>query len=277
MSVIEGGQASARDLAGVLSVAVDAANAAAAIIRTGAAGIRSLQWRQKSPADFVSDIDTAAEEAIRRIVDRDLPGTVIVGEELSPDATAGAGLAFVVDPLDGTTNFLHGYPEYAVSVAVLVDARLVAGVVLHVPANEETTAIAGQGASMNGAPLRVSDVEAPELSLIGTGFPFKHPHLLDSYKQQFGYIMRATSGIRRAGSAALDLVDVAAGRFDGFWELALAPWDFAAGIIIVREAGGIITDLAGDPPPLASSSIVAGNPIIHPWLLRTLATTEISR
>lgn len=277
MSAIDGGQASARDLAGLLSVAVDAAHAAASVIRIGAAGIRSLEVRRKSPADFVSDIDTAAEEAIRQIVYRDLPGSVVVGEELSPDAAAGAGLAFVVDPLDGTTNFLHGYPEYAVSVAVLVDAQLVAGVVLHVPANEETTAIAGQGARMNDMPLRVSDVDTPAMALIGTGFPFKHLHLLESYKRQFGEIMRATSGIRRAGSAALDLVDVAAGRFDGFWELALAPWDFAAGIIIVREAGGMITDLAGDAPPLASSAIVAGNPRIHPWLLRTVTTDELAR
>ncbi len=277
MSAIDGGQASARDLAELLSVAVEAANAAASVIRVGAARIRTLEWRQKNPADFVSDVDTAAEEAIRQIVDRDLPGAVIVGEELSPNAVAGAGLALVVDPLDGTTNFLHGYPEYAVSIAVLVDARLVAGVVLHVPANEETTAIVGQGTRMNGMPLRVSNVDSPELALIGTGFPFKHLHLLDRYKQQFGEIMRTTSGIRRAGSAALDLVDVAAGRFDGFWELALAPWDFAAGVIIVREAGGIITDLTGDAPPLASSPIVAGSPVIHPWLLRIVAERENTR
>ncbi len=275
MSASEGGQASTSELAELLSVAVEAARSAATVIRSGADGIRSLEWRQKSPADFVSDIDTDAEEAIRQIVHRDLPGVVVVGEELSPDAAAGAGLTFVVDPLDGTTNFLHGYPEYAVSIAVVMDARLVAGVVVHVPANDVTTAIVGQGAHTNDMPLSVSGVETPRLALIGTGFPFKHLHLLDDYKEQFDRIMRATSGIRRAGSAALDLVDVASGRFDGFWELALAPWDFAAGIIIVGEAGGMITDLAGRTPPLAPSGIVAGNPAIHSWLLRILEAPEM--
>jgi myo-inositol-1(or 4)-monophosphatase len=275
MSTAQGGQATVREYTGLLGVAIAAADAAAMVIRRGTAGSASLTWREKSPADFVTEIDTAAEEAVRELVYRELPGTVVIGEELSPDAAMPAGVAFVVDPLDGTTNFLHGYPEYAVSIAVLIDGASVAGVVLNVPTGDLATAVTGGGATMrsgHGAtqPLRTSGVQHPSRALIGTGFPFKHLHLLDRYQAQFAEIVRATSGVRRAGSAALDLVDVAAGRFDGFWELVLAPWDFAAGAVIVREAGGVITDLEGQPPPFASSGIIAGNPHIHGWLLSLL-------
>jgi myo-inositol-1(or 4)-monophosphatase len=275
MSATEAGQATVREYTGLLGVAIAAADAAAMVIRSGAAGTAGLVWREKSPADFVTEIDTAAEHAVREVVHRELPGAFIIGEELSPDSAAPAGIAFVVDPLDGTTNFLHGYPEYAVSIAVLIDGAAVAGVVLNVPTGDLATAIAGGGATMRSAhgsshPLRSSGVEDPARALIGTGFPFKHLHLLERYQAQFAEIVRATSGVRRAGSAALDLVDVAAGRFDGFWELVLAPWDFAAGAVIVREAGGVITNLEGEPPPLASSGIIAGNAHIHGWLLRLL-------
>ncbi len=271
MSALDGVQASSRELTELLSVAVRAAEAAANVIREGARTVRTLEWRTKSAADFVSDVDTAAEEAIRSVVERSVPGAVVVGEELSPDAAAGTGVAFIVDPLDGTTNFLHGYPEYAVSIAIMIDGRLAAGTVLNVPTGELATATAGGGAYLGAVPLRVSSMENPERALIGTGFPFKHTHLLPTYLPQLAHIIRSTSGVRRAGSAALDLVDVAAGRFDGFWELVLSPWDFAAGIVIVREAGGVVTDLDGREPQLTMTGIVAGNPAIHRWLLQVVA------
>jgi myo-inositol-1(or 4)-monophosphatase len=175
-----------------------------------------------------------------------------------------------VDPLDGTTNFLHGYPEYAVSIGVLVDGVLTAAVVKNAATGETFTANRGGGAFRNGTPIHVSTITTPDRSLIGTGFPFSHIDRLDVYVAQFSAVARATAGMRRAGAAALDLCDVACGRFEAFWELVLAPWDIAAGLLIVAEAGGIVTTLDGHAAPVAHTSVVAGNPTMHAWLLDTL-------
>jgi myo-inositol-1(or 4)-monophosphatase len=256
---------------GLLGIALTAATGAATLIRSRAADASTIQWRVKSAADFVSDVDTAAEETIRAVIERECPGAVMIGEESSPDAALGEAIAFIVDPLDGTTNFLHGYPEFAVSIGVVERGVLAAGVVLNAATGERFTARAGAGAWRDGTPLRVSRITNPAHALIGTGFPFKHVQLLETYQRQFADILRTTAGIRRAGAAALDLADVACGRFDAFWELALMPWDFAAGMLLVREAGGIVTDLEGAGPAFAASAIVAGNPTMHPWLLDVLA------
>jgi myo-inositol-1(or 4)-monophosphatase len=256
---------------GLLGIALTAAMGAATLIRARAADAATLQWRMKSAADFVSDVDTAAEETIRAVIERECPDAVLIGEEGSPDAALGESVAFIVDPLDGTTNFLHGYPEFAVSIGVVERGRLAAGVVLNAATGERFTARAGAGAWRDGVPLRVSSITTPSHALIGTGFPFKHPELLETYQRQFAGVMRATAGIRRAGAAALDLTDVACGRFDAFWELVLMPWDFAAGLLIVREAGGVVTDGSGGEPPFTASAIVAGNPAMHAWLLDLLA------
>jgi myo-inositol-1(or 4)-monophosphatase len=203
------------------------------------------------------------------------PDAGVVGEELSPGAQLWSpGLTFVADPLDGTTNFLHGYPQYAVSIGALQRTTLVAGVVLNVTSDECFTAVLGRGALLNGAKINVSTLSEPSRALIGTGFPFKHHDLLERYSQHFIAVSRETAGIRRAGSAALDLADVACGRFDGFWELDLAPWDIAAGILLVREAGGIVTNWAGETRDVSAGPVVAGTPDIHPWLLRTLHEAE---
>jgi myo-inositol-1(or 4)-monophosphatase len=225
----------------------------------------------KSATDFVSDVDTGAERIIRDALLGAYPNARILGEELSPDATAGAPLAFIVDPLDGTTNFLHGYPEYAVSIAAAVHGALVAGVVIEVPTGNCYTATLGGGAHCGDAPISVSRIDDPSRALIGTGFPFKDVEPLAIYQRQFAAVARGTAGMRRAGSAALDLVSVACGHFDAFWELSLAPWDFAAGILLVREAGGIVTTVNGSEVPLAHSSILAGNPAMHGWLAHTVA------
>lgn len=261
-----------RERTHLLDIAVNAAHAAAEIIRARATEATSLEWRVKSQADFVSDVDTAAEHSIRERIARDLPDAVVVGEEISPDAAVSDGVTFIADPLDGTTNFLHGFPAYAVSIGVLVDGALAAGVIVDVPLDDTYTAIVNDGARRNGEPIRVSHIDEPSRSLIGTGFPFKNVGALPRYQRQFETITRATAGIRRPGSAALDLACVACGRFDGFWELSLSPWDFAAGTLLVREAGGIITDLDGNSPPFTASSIVAGNPAMHSWLLKVLDT-----
>lgn len=254
----------------LLDVASTAADAAADIIRQRAGDARSVPWHTKSHADFVTEIDTAAEQAIRSVIERDAPGALVLGEELSPDVVAH-GLTFVVDPLDGTTNYLHGYPVYAVSIAAFSDGVLDAGVVLDVTRGDRYTALRGAGAFRNGNPMRVSSIVDPTRALIGTGFPFKHLVYLERYQRQFAAVVRATSGIRRAGSAALDLAAVAAGWFDAFWELSLAPWDVAAGVLLVREAGGVVTDADGnDVTGLAHGPLVAGSRVMHAWLLDTI-------
>jgi myo-inositol-1(or 4)-monophosphatase len=176
---------------------------------------------------------------------------------------------WVVDPLDGTTNFLHGFPSYAVSIAAAVNGVLEAGVVLNVPNNETVYAVRGGGAWRKGQRLEVSSIGDPGYALIGTGFPFREVSRLDQYMDQFARVARATSGIRRPGAAALDLADVAAGRFDGFWEQHLSAWDIAAGALLIREAGGRVTDFTGRDVGIEHTGVVAGNPAIHEWLLAT--------
>ena len=263
--------AAAREHRELLATAVAAAIRATDVIRRRSADRGNLVWRFKAAADFVSEVDVASEEAIREIVAARHTDAVVVGEELSPEHGSGTGIAFIVDPLDGTTNFLHGYPWYAVSIGVMMSAELVAGVVLNVATGELFTATSGGGARRNGEPITVSPIDDPSRALIGTGFPFKQLDRLDEYQRQFAAVTRATSGIRRAGAAALDLADVACGRFEGFWELGLAPWDVAAGILLIREAGGVVTDLDGMPARIAPGAFVAGSPRMHEWLLRTLA------
>jgi len=252
---------------GLLCVAIVAAEAAAAIIRGRATDVSSVQRRAKGVADFVSEVDTSAEKAIRDVILREVPGAMVIAEEGSPNAPVDSAPTFIVDPLDGTTNFLHGYPAYAVSIGVLTDRAIVAGVVIDVPANDVYTATVGGGAFRNGEPIRVSSVTQPSQALIGTGFPFKNVELLDRYQRQFAKVTRHTAGIRRPGSAALDLASVACGRFDGFWELNLMSWDYAAGMLLVRAAGGVVTDAAGGNPAFGESGIVAGNRVLHAWLL----------
>ena len=259
----------------LLEVALEAANAGAAVIRDAAPRVRSIEWQTKKPADFVSEVDLAAEATILKIVRAALPDAGILAEESGSAQSAEErerGVLFVIDPLDGTTNFLHGYPEYAVSIGVLINGSPAAGVVIDVALNETFTATAGGGAFSNGQPIRVSPIDDPRRSLIGTGFPFTRVEEVDPYTRQLAGIMKGTAGVRRAGAAALDLAAVASGRFEAFWETVLSPWDIAAGILLVREAGGIATDLAGAPCPVARTGIVAGNPAIHEWLMGELRT-----
>jgi myo-inositol-1(or 4)-monophosphatase len=251
----------------LLATCVAAAARGAEIIRRGAETRGSLTWENKSPTDFVSDVDRTSERAINEIVVSRHPDARVLGEELTPSTDDRAGLVFVADPLDGTTNFLHGYPWYAVSIAALVDGEPMAGVILNAATGELFSATAGGGARRSGQPIHVSSIDEPARAIIGTGFPFKTPHLVDAYMRSLPVVMRDVAGIRRAGSAALDLADVACGRFDAFWELTLAPWDVAAGILLVREAGGIVTDVSGAPATVGHTSIVAGNPAMHAWVL----------
>jgi myo-inositol-1(or 4)-monophosphatase len=255
----------------LLATCVAAAVRATEIIRAAAANLQAVHWEVKGPADFVSAVDRDAEAAIRQLILERHPGAALIAEESSPTATP-AQLTFVADPLDGTTNFLHGFPWYGVSIGAMADGALIAGVVLNAANGDLFTAARGSGARRNGQPIRVSDTADPARALLGTGFPFKHREGIEPYMRVLPRLMEQTAGLRRAGSAALDLCDVACGRFDAFWEFRLAPWDVAAGILIIREAGGIVTGLDGQPAPVAHGPIVAGNPTMHAWLLEQLSS-----
>ena len=254
----------------LLDAALAAAHVGAEYVRSRESDRAQLEVREKQAADFVSDVDTGAELRIREVLDRMAPGSLVVGEEMSPTTSTAGETVFVVDPLDGTTNFLHGFPAYSVSIGALSDGVIVAGVVLNIPYGDLYTATLGGGAFHNGAAIHVSSVSKPNRALIGTGFPFKNLEFIERYVRQFEAMTRAQSGIRRAGSAALDLAWVAAGTFDGFWENRLAPWDIAAGLLLVREAGGRVTDLEGRDIVPTHSPIVASNGLLHDWLLASL-------
>jgi myo-inositol-1(or 4)-monophosphatase len=261
-----------RELKDLVDVAQRAAARAARELR-GLAPAPASDWVEKGRHDFVTEADRRAETLITEALTRDVPGSTVVGEELSPAAAHTGEVVWIVDPLDGTTNFLHRYPQYAVSIGAVVDGALQAGVIHDVARDIVYWGAGGMGAWEGERRLRVSALTEPRHALIGTGFPFKKLPLLRRYLDQFAAVMGATSGIRRAGAAALDLADVAAGRLDAFWELTLAPWDVAAGVLLVREAGGVVTTLDGSPDVLRHGSIVAGNPSLHRWLLDLLRST----
>jgi myo-inositol-1(or 4)-monophosphatase len=264
--------AGARDYRHLAEVAQAAALKGAAHIRRATRPPAGAAWTRKGLLDYVTDVDRGSEKLIAEALTKAVPGSKVLGEEFTPDGPHEASLLWVVDPLDGTTNYLHGYPQYAVSIAALLDGQLAAGVVVDVARSLRYHAWAGGGAWCGGERLAVSHVTEPALSLIGTGFPFRVPHLMPRYLRHFTAVSAATSGVRRAGAASLDLVDVAQGRFEGFWELDLAPWDLAAGVLLVREAGGIVTDVEGSPDVVRQGSILAGNPATHAWLLKLLGT-----
>jgi myo-inositol-1(or 4)-monophosphatase len=254
----------------LLQLAQTAAQRAASYIRSVERPADPSGWTLKGTRDFVTDVDRTAERIIADILLTAEPDGRLVGEELSPKVVTD-GLVWVVDPLDGTTNFLHDFSSYAVSIAAAVDGVLEAGVVLNVTRNEGYTAGRDRGAWLGERRLKVSAIEDPAFTLIGTGFPFKDESRLEEYLYQFGRVAGAVSGIRRPGAAALDLADVAAGRFDGFWEQHLSAWDIAAGTLLIREAGGVVTDLSGRDIGIEHTGVVAGNKAIHSWLLDTLA------
>ena len=257
----------------LLHLARTAAEAAARYIRSVERPADPSRWSLKGSRDFVTEVDRTAERIITDLLLAAEPGSRVVGEELQPDIVT-EGLVWVVDPLDGTTNFLHDFPSYAVSLAGAVDGVLEVAAVVHVPDGVTYTARRGGGAWEGERRLSVSAIDDPAFALIGTGFPFKAMDRIDEYLEEFRRVAGQASGIRRPGSASLDLADVAAGRFDGFWEQRLSAWDIAAGILLIREAGGRVTDPAGRDLGVEHSAVVAGNPSIHRWLLDTLRGTS---
>lgn len=254
----------------MLGIAVKAARRAGAIINRAARDVDLLAVTRKHPNDFVTDVDRAAEQAIIEILHRAYPDHAILAEESG--ASAGSGgrseYTWIIDPLDGTTNFIHGFPQYAVSIALRHKDVLTQAVIYDPSKNELFTATRGRGAYLNERRIRVSRRAQLTEALIGTGFPFRDLLHLEEYLVMFREITKCAAGIRRAGAAALDIAYVAAGRLDGFWEMGLSPWDMAAGALLVQEAGGLVGDFRGEPGYLDSGRIVCGNPKVFVQLLR---------
>lgn len=249
-----------------LRLAMDAAHAAAELIfaRTGADRVR-----EKGRADLVTEVDEAVERLVTERIRARFPDDAVVGEELSTAAVT-SGRRWIVDPVDGTTNFVHGHPFVCVSIAFADDDGPAAGVI-HAPFLREVFhAVRGGGAFLNGEPIHVSPVDSPARALLATGFPFKQGKGdLDAYMLLVADVVRSTHDVRRDGSAALDLAYVAAGRLEGFFEIGLAPWDVAAGLLLVAEAGGLVTGWPGDRgEPLQTGRVLATNGGIHGWLQR---------
>ena len=253
---------SAIDLDRVLSVAVSAARRAGAILREQFRKPQKIRY--KGEVDLVTEADLRSERAITSRLRRAFPRHLIVGEELGEQNARAAGARFrwYVDPLDGTTNFAHGFPVFAVSLALMDGDRPAVGVVYNPLLREMFTAIRGRGARLNGRPIRVSSVPRLAESLLGTGFPTRKRVANPNIRYYWEYTLRS-HGVRRAGAAALDLCSVACGRFEGFWEFGLKPWDTAAGMLLVEEAGGRVTDFNEQPYYPGGPEIVASNGHIH--------------
>jgi myo-inositol-1(or 4)-monophosphatase len=256
----------------MLGIAVRAARRAGAIINRAARDVDLLAVSRKRHADFVTEVDRAAEQAVIEILHRAYPDHAILAEESGATAgqTGDSEYTWIIDPLDGTTNFIHGFPQYAVSIGLQHKGILVQGVIYDPTKNELFTATRGRGAYLNERRIRVSKRTQLDEALIGTGFPFREIENLDEYLGMFREITARTAGVRRAGAAALDIAYVAAGRLDGFWEIGLSPWDMAAGALLVQEAGGLVGDFRGDAGYLGSGRIVCGNPKIFAQLVHII-------
>jgi myo-inositol-1(or 4)-monophosphatase len=254
----------------ILNVMAAAAMKAARGLNRDFGEVENLQVSRKGPADFVSAADHRAEQVIRAELERARPGYGFLMEESGETAGRDPQHRWIVDPLDGTSNFLHGIPHFAISIALERQGRLSAALVYNPIADELFTAERGAGAFLNDRRLRVAARTNLAEALIATGTPFKGRGDDRRYLGEIAAIMPAVAGIRRFGSAALDLAWVAAGRYDGFWERDLSPWDLAAGLLLVREAGGFATDMDGGDAIFAAGNVVAGNESMHGQLLRLL-------
>ena len=252
------------------NVAVMAARRGGSVLLRHLNRLDKLRVEKKGHNDFVSDADRAAEAAVIEVIHKHYPDHAILAEESG--VTGDSDTVWVIDPLDGTTNYLHGFPQFCVSVAVRVKGRVEAGAVYDPMRQELFAASRGNGATLDDRKIRVSGRTELEHALIGTGFPFRQQDMdMGPYLAMLGKVVRHTSGVRRPGAAALDLCYVAAGRLDAFWEIGLKAWDLAAGSLIIREAGGIVSALDGDENYLDSGHVLCGTPKIFAGLARLCA------
>ncbi|MFN8924724.1 MAG: inositol monophosphatase family protein [Rhodospirillales bacterium] len=247
----------------LLTVMVKAAEKAAKALVRDFGEVEHLQVSRKGPSDFVSQADLKAEKVLREELGRSRPEFGFLMEESGGTAGRDASARWIVAPLDGTTNFLHGLPHWAISIAAERDGEIVAGLIHDPIKNEMFWAEKGGGAFMNDRRIRVSGRRRLEDAVLATGIPFKGHGDHAAFLRQLELLADKVAGVRRFGSAALDLAYVAAGRFDGYWETDLNPWDVAAGVLIVQEAGGYVTEIGGGRNPQAGASVLAANPALH--------------
>jgi len=253
----------------MLNIAIRAARSAGDHIVRKMNKLPDLQVELKGPNDFVSEVDRQAEEKVIETLLGSFPNHSILAEE-SGEISGDSDYRWIIDPLDGTTNYLHGFPHFAVSIACQHEGRLEHGVIYDPIKQEIFAASRGDGATLNNKRIRVSRIKSTQGALLGTGFPFKQHDQLDEFIKIFSEFFPTATDIRRAGSAALDLAYVAAGRLDGFWESGLSAWDIAAGALIVRESGGITTDYDGNENYLEKGQVISGNPKIMGEMLRKI-------
>jgi myo-inositol-1(or 4)-monophosphatase len=252
----------------MLNIAIRAARNAGNIIIRNLDRVDQLAVHSKERNDFVTEVDRQAEKEIIHVLRKAYPDHAILAEESG--LHHGDDHQWIIDPLDGTTNYLHGFPQFAVSIALRYRGRLEQAVVYDPVLQELFTATRGAGAHLNDRRIRVSSRQSLEGALLGTGFPRKNRQYLDTYLDMFRALFPRTAGIRRAGSAALDLAYVACGRLDGFWEIGLSTWDMAAGVLLIQEAGGLSGDLLGGHNHLEQGNIVAANPKLFPVILKAI-------
>jgi myo-inositol-1(or 4)-monophosphatase len=249
----------------MLNIAVKAARRAGSIISRASRDLDSITITTKRPNDFVTEVDKAAEGAIIEVIKKAYPDHAILAEESG--AAGESEYVWMIDPIDGTTNFIHGFPQFAVSIALQHKGQITQAVIFDPAKNELFTATRGRGAFMNDHRIRVSKRINMKEALIGTGFPFRENDDFEEYLRIFRSVTEKTAGVRRAGAAALDLAYVAAGRLDGFWEKGIQAWDIAAGSLLVLEAGGLIGDYTGESDYLTRGEVVCGSPKIFAQLL----------
>ncbi len=254
-----------------VTIAIRAARAAGDVISRSLGRVDPRKITAKSRNDFVSEIDRQAESEIIYILQKAYPAHGILAEETGRRGTQREDYVWVIDPLDGTTNFLHSFPQFAVSIGLLYRGVPEAAVIYDPLRQELFTAKRGAGATLENRRIRVAAQNTLQGALLGTGFPFKDQRFIDPYLGMLKDLIRDTAGIRRAGSAALDLAYVAAGRLDGFWEMGLQPWDMAAGVLMIREAGGMVTDLAGEDRAMDTGYVLAANPKLHQAMREVIA------
>lgn len=254
----------------MLTIAVRAAREAGRILLRNFENVDRLKIQSKGRNDFVTEVDQRAEIAVIKVLREKYPGHAILAEETGAHPGRDE-YEWVIDPLDGTTNYLHGFPQFAVSIACKIRGKLEQAVVYDPLREEMFTATRGRGAQLNDRRIRVSDRKSLDGALLGTGFPFREHQNLDLYMQMFRLMVEQTAGLRRPGSAALDLAYTAAGRTDGFFELGLSQWDFAGGALLVSEAGGMVTDIDGGGGFLDSGNLLAANLKIHAAMLKNFA------
>jgi myo-inositol-1(or 4)-monophosphatase len=261
----------------LLNVMIGAARKAARALKRDFGEVEKLQVSVKGPANFATAADRRAEETLYAELSKARPNYGFLGEEGGTREGADKTHRWIVDPLDGTTNFLHGIPHFAISIALEQEGVPVAGVIYNPVSDELYWAEKGAGAFLNDRRMRVSARKNLPDALIGTGMPFMGRGDSVAYQRELAMIMPHVAGIRRMGAASLDLAYVAAGRFDGFWEAGLNPWDIAAGIVMVQEAGGFVTDIDGKGPALTADTVVAGNALIHKTLAMAMTKARAPR